>query len=216
MDGVLVDNTAVHVEAFGIFCRRYGATDWEEKLTEAYGMGNEDILRLILPAELIREKGLHALVEEKEAIYRSLYAPTIRPLAGLRELLTALSARRIPCAVGSSGPRANVDFVLDACAIRPFFAAVVDGDCVARCKPDPEIYLTAAARLGLDPAECLVFEDAPAGIESARRAGVGKVVALSTSLPADRLRRTKPDRIIRDFTEIASPEELLNRQTPHP
>ena len=209
MDGVLVDNTAVHVEAFGLFCRRYGVTDWEQKLASAYGMGNDDILRLLLPAGLIRSRGLRALAEEKEALYRSLYAPTIRPVAGLRELLAALHDLGLPCAVGSSGPRANVDFVLDACGVRPYFTAIVDGDRVARCKPDPEIYLSAAAELGVRPSECLVFEDAPAGIESARRAGVGRIVALATSLPAEELRASAPDRIIADFTETGSLEELL-------
>lgn len=202
MDGVLVDNTRVHVDAFGIFCRRYGVEDWERKLSAAFGMGNDDIMRLILPENILREKGLPALAAEKEAIYREIYAPAIRPVAGLAELLARLRAADIPCAVGSSGPRANVDFVLDTCGIRTYFAAIVDSDQVKRCKPDPEIYRTAAAKLGLDPAECLVFEDAEAGIESARRAGAGRIVALATTLSREKLRRTAADRVIGDFTEI--------------
>ncbi len=96
---------------------------------------------------------------------------------------------------------ANVDFVLDGCGIRDSFEAVVAGDRVRRCKPDPEIYLTAAAALGLAPAECIVFEDAEAGIVAGKRAGM-KVVALSTTFPADFLRDTAADLIVADFTQV--------------
>lgn len=87
MDGTLVDNTPVHIRAFEIFCERYGIRDWKEKLGQAYGMGNDDIMRLIMPAEVIREKGLAALAEEKESIYREIYAPEIVPMPGLTDLL---------------------------------------------------------------------------------------------------------------------------------
>ena len=82
MDGTLVDNTPVHIRAFEIFCERYGIRDWKEKLGQAYGMGNDDIMKLIMPAEVIREKGLAALAEEKESIYREIYAPEIVPMPG--------------------------------------------------------------------------------------------------------------------------------------
>ena len=189
MDGTLVDNTLAHMRAFEIFCARYGVTGWKEKLSQAFGMGNDDIMRLIMPAELIRERGLASLAEEKEAIYREIYAPEIRPVKGLVPLLESLRAAGVRCAVGSSGCRANVDFVLEKCRIGEFFDARISGDRVTRCKPDPEIYLTAAAALGMAPADCVVCEDAKAGIESARRAGVGRVVALATTLPREVLER---------------------------
>lgn len=209
MDGVLVDNTQAHVRAFALFCERYGVTDWRGKLATAYGMGNDDIMRRILPPELIRERGMQRLGEEKEAIYREIYAPEIRPVAGLCELLHALRACGLRCAVGSSGPKANVDFVLERCGIADCFDARICGDEVRRCKPDPEIYLKAAAALGLPPACCLVFEDAPAGIESARRAGAGCIVALATSLDRAALEPCAPDRIVRDFTELPDLDTLM-------
>ena len=181
MDGTLVDNTPVHIRAFEIFCERYGIRDWKEKLGQAYGMGNDDIMRLIMPAEVIREKGLAALAEEKESIYREIYAPEIVPMPGLTDLLQRLRNAGIRCAVGSSGCRANVDFVLEKCDIESFFDAKINGDMVTRCKPDPEIYLLAAEGLHLLPADCLVFEDARAGITAARRAGAGRIVALVTT-----------------------------------
>lgn len=210
MDGTLVDNTLAHIRAFEIFCARYGVTGWKEKLSQAFGMGNDDIMRLIMPAELLRERGLASLAEEKEAIYREIYAPEIHPVEGLVPLLESLRAAGVRCAVGSSGCRANVDFVLEECRIGEFFDARISGDRVTRCKPDPEIYLTAAAALGVAPADCVVFEDAKAGIESARRAGVGRVVALATTLPREVLEReTDADVIGTTFADLPGLDRLL-------
>ena len=157
MDGTLVDNTPAHIRAFEIFCDRYGVRNWKERLSQGFGMGNDDIMRLILPEEVIASRGLQALADEKEAIYREIYAPEIRPVAGLRDLLLRLRALGIRCAVGSSGCRANVDFVLEHCGIAGFFDARISGDAVTRRKPDPEIYLKAAEALDVTPGECIVF-----------------------------------------------------------
>lgn len=210
MDGTLVDNSDVHMRAFAIFCTRYGVADWRDKLGQAIGMGNDDIMRLILPEEILREKGLAALAEEKEAIYRELYAPEIKPVEGLVRLLGRLRERGVRCAVGSSGCMKNVDFVLEKCRIGRYFDAMVSGDDVTRCKPDPEIYLAAAAVLGVAPADCVVFEDAKAGIESARRAGTGRVVALATTLPQEVLEaETDADTIIATFADLTDLDALL-------
>ena len=209
MDGTLVDNSPVHVRAFEIFCARYGVEHWREKLAGAFGMGNDEIMRRVMPEEIIRQRGIEALSEEKEAIYREIYAPEIRPVEGLVELLGQLSRAGIRCAVGSSGCKTNVDFVLERCSIGGFFDAKVSGDMVTRCKPDPEIYLTAAAALCVDPSECVVFEDAEAGIEAARRAGAGRIVALTTTLPRETLERTAADTIIDTFADLKDLEALL-------
>ena len=202
MDGVLVDNRDVHIEAFGIFCGRYGVSDWREKMTGMFGMGNDDIMRAVIPAEIVAARGVRALGAEKEAVYREIYAPTIQPVRGLRRFLAALCGAGLKCAVGSSGCAENVEFVLERCDIGRYFAERVSGDMVTRCKPDPEIYLTAAARLGLSPSECVVFEDAKAGIEAARRAGM-KVIALATTLPREVLEReTEADAVVDDYTQL--------------
>lgn len=210
MDGTLVDNTSAHIRAFELFCARYGVEGWQEKLNTVFGMGNDDIMRLIMPEEVVREKGVAVLAEEKEAIYRELYAPEIVPVPGLVELLERLREAGIRCAVGSSGCRKNVDFVLEKCGIGGFFSATVCGDMVTRCKPDPEIYLTAAAALGAEPAECLVFEDAKAGIEAASRAGAGRIVAIATTLDRATLEtETAADVVVDDFRGIVNPATLF-------
>ncbi|MCM1300133.1 MAG: HAD family phosphatase [Alistipes senegalensis] len=210
MDGTLVDNTDVHVRAFEVFGARYGVAGWREKLKSVLGMGNEDIFRRLLPESLILEKGVQALADEKEAIYREIYAPGIVPIAGLVPLLERLRDAGVRCAVGSSGCRANVDFVLEKCGIAEFFEVKICGDMVSHCKPDPEIYSTAVATLGMEPAECLVFEDAVAGIESARRAGIGRIVALATTLGRDELARLQgPSVIVSDYRELQDLRTLL-------
>ena len=208
MDGVLVDNRDVHIEAFGIFCDRYGVKDWRGKMTSMFGMGNDDIMRAVIPADIVAEKGTWNLGLEKEAIYREIYAPTIEPVRGLREMLRALCEAGVRCAVGSSGCAENVEFVLERCGIGEYFAERISGDMVTRCKPDPEIYLTAAARLGLPASECVVFEDAKAGIEAARRAGM-KVVALATTLTREVLEsETGADKVVDDYTQLTAADVI--------
>ena len=102
MDGVLVDNSAIHCRAFDIMTKRYGVAFDTSNMSYYFGRGNEEILRGVLPAEIVDRVGVPALAAEKEAIYREIYAPSIRPVDGLVELLTALKAAAIPCAVGSS------------------------------------------------------------------------------------------------------------------
>lgn len=209
MDGTLVDNSAVHVRAFELFCNRYGVKDWRTKLEKAFGMGSDDIMRMLLPEEVIRERGLQALGDEKEEIYRTIYAPEIAPVKGLKELLELLRKAGIRCAVGSSGCRQNVEFVLSSCKIEEFFEVKVSGDMVSRCKPEPEIYLTAAKALGVKPEECIVFEDARAGFEAARRAGAGSIVAIATTLPSEViLNEQLADVVVEDFLKITSIEQL--------
>ena len=201
MDGVLVNNLEVHRAAFAEFFRRYGVERSFEELSRVFGKGNDDIMGELMPREVVERVGIRELGHEKEAIYREIYAPTITPQPGLLTFLDECEAEGLKCAVGSSGYRANVDFVLDKCNIERYFDYAVAGDEVTRCKPDPEIYLTAAAKLGLRADECVVFEDAEAGIEAAKRAGM-RVVALATTFNRDFLETTDADYIIDDFRGI--------------
>lgn len=201
MDGVLVNNLEVHRAAFAEFFRRYGVERSFDELSRVFGKGNDDIMGELMPRDIVERVGIRELGYEKEAIYRELYAPIITPQPGLLEFLAESEREGLRCAVGSSGYRANVDFVLDKCHIERYFEAAVAGDEVTRCKPDPEIYLTAAAKLGLKAEECIVFEDAEAGIEAAKRAGM-KVVALATTFSREFLATTDADLIINDFRDI--------------
>lgn len=202
MDGVLVNNLEIHRQAFAEFFRRYGVERTFDELSRVFGKGNDDIMGELMPADVVERVGIRQLGYEKEAIYREIYAPIITPQPGLLAFLAECESEGLRSAVGSSGYKVNVDFVLDKCNIRRYFEATVAGDEVTRCKPDPEIYLTAAAKLGLAPCECVVFEDAEAGIEAAKRAGM-KVVALATTFDREFLATTDADMIIGDFRDIS-------------
>lgn len=202
MDGVLVDNMSIHFKAFAAMAERYNLTAEEGvDFSHLNGRGNDDIINALFPPHIVAAKGVEALAQEKEALYREIYAPTIAPVAGLSQLLEALHQKGIRCAVGSSGPKLNVDFVLERCHIEPYFEVRISGDMVTQCKPNPEIFLTAASHLGIAPEECLVFEDARAGIAAAKAAGM-KVIALTTTHTRDQLTSAEPDIIVKDFTEV--------------
>ncbi|MFR9524200.1 MAG: HAD family phosphatase [Rikenellaceae bacterium] len=205
MDGVLVDNMPIHIEAFAVFCERYGGHDnWEEVINSSVGMGNDEILQKMMPQDVIAKYGTAELGRIKEAIYREIYAGRIQPVAGLVELLEEFKSRGIKCAVGSSGCKENVEFVLRECGIGDYFDALIYSDLVTRCKPDPEIYQLAIQKLGLEASEVLIFEDATSGIKAAKAAGAGKIIALSTTLTPEVLATEGGiDRIVADFSEVA-------------
>jgi beta-phosphoglucomutase family hydrolase len=194
MDGVLIDNAHFHERAFAEYFSRFGT----KLAPEMYGRGNEELMAELFPNE---SKERHReLADGKEAYYRQIYAPHIQPVTGLVDLLEELKKDdNIRIAVGSSAPEENINFVLDTLQIRDYFDTVVIAAMVQRAKPAPDIYLKASELLDVKPDKCLVFEDALAGVEAARTAGM-KVVGVATSLPKERLSHT--DRIINDFTEI--------------
>ncbi|MDR0337621.1 MAG: HAD family phosphatase [Planctomycetaceae bacterium] len=197
MDGVLVDNAHFHKRAFVEYFSEYGTT-----LTpEMYGRSNEDLMVELFPNE--SEERHREFANGKEAYYRQIYEPHIKPVAGLVSFLQELKSNNIPVAVGSSAPVENIDFVLDKLKIRNYFDVVVVAAMVRRAKPAPDIYLKSAELLKMEPKNCLVFEDALAGIEAARSAGM-KVVGVATSLPKEKL--TETNKIINDFTEITVAE----------
>jgi beta-phosphoglucomutase family hydrolase len=212
MDGVLVDNMTVHEEAFAEIARRYGVKIDTREIVGLAGKGNDEIFGATFPAEIVQKVGSARLGEEKEAIYREIYAPRLTATAGLVPFLESLKAAGIKIAVGTSAIRANMDFVFDGLGIRKYFDAVVNADMVTRCKPDPEIYLTALRLLGISADECLVFEDATAGIEAAHAAGIG-VVAIASTLPASTL-ETQPGVVmtVKDFTELTAATIMVNEK----
>ena len=201
MDGVLVNNLEIHRQAFAEFFRFYGVERTFDELNRVFGRGNDDIMGELMPRDVVERVGIRELGYQKEAIYRRIYAPIIEPQPGLINFLADAEREGLRSAVGSSGYRVNVDFVLDKCNIARHFSAIVAGDEVTNCKPHPEIYLTAAAKLGLKPSECVVFEDAEAGIEAAHSAGI-KVVALATTFDREFLAKTDADVIVDDFRDV--------------
>lgn len=180
-DGVVVDSSAHHERSWEILAAKRGLHLPADHFKRGFGKKNNVIIPDLGwatdPAEV------DALAHEKEEIYRSLVREKgIEPLPGVRALLESLHAGQIPCAIGSSTERANLDCLLDLMDLRRFFRVIVSGEEVVHGKPDPSIFLLAAERLGAAPADCAVIEDALVGIEAAKRAGMS-VLAVATTNP---------------------------------
>ncbi len=201
MDGVVVDNHKYHFKAWMAFSKKYNFELNEKIYREQYnGKTNADLFHMIFGN--ISQEEMKRYADEKEGMYKELYAPDMKAHKGLIEFLEFLQKKRIKIALGTSAPTENVDFVLDSLKLRKYFEVIVDGPQVERGKPDPQVYLLCALKLGLDPKECVVFEDALLGLEAGERAGC-KIVAVATSHEAYEL-KGKTDLIIHDFTEARS------------
>jgi len=189
MDGVIVDSNPFHKIAFQQFLAQYQIVLSDEELkTHVYGKTNQEGMPYIFKKELAADE-LLALSDEKEALFREIYRKDIRPIEGMVPFLQLLQALRVPTAVGTSAPSANLHFILDSLEIRPYFDALLDSTFVTRGKPDPEIYLKAARALQMPADRCIVIEDSLAGVQAGLNAGM-KVIGITTTHTAEELNHT--------------------------
>jgi len=180
MDGVIVDNYLYHIDAWGEFCKRHGLNFEVEDFTRKYfGKNNNDILQALFGKSLSSTE-IDMLGEEKEAIYRELYQPYIKPLDGLLDFMRELRIQGGKIAIASSAPQSNINFVVEKICINEYIDVSVNGNMVRLGKPSPDIFLKAAELLRIQPEKCLVFEDSFSGIQAAINAGM-QVVALATT-----------------------------------
>lgn len=201
LDGTVVDNCRYHVQAWRAFSSRLGNALSETQILAWMGATNRTYQERILGRPVTADEA-RRLEDEKEALYRQLYAPHLALAPGLRALLDAAREQGVVCAVASGAPRQNIDFVLDGLALRGDFACVVDAAMYARGKPAPDCFLAAAGCLGVAPADCLVFEDATGGVRAARAAGM-RVVAITATVPRADLAAAGADLVIDSFDEVA-------------
>ena len=206
MDGVIVDSNPAHKIALKQFCKKYGKDLSEEELREKiYGRRNQDwLVKIFGPMENDR---LRSFADEKEELFREIYANDIEPVPGLPDFLRRLEDESLPCAIATSAPRSNVDFTLEKTGLARYFSTILDDSFVKEGKPHPDIYLKTAKALNFDPANCVVFEDSLAGVISARDAGC-KVIGVTTTHTREELDGT--DLIINDFRGL-DPKELISR-----
>ncbi len=182
LDGTLIDSAALHAESWHLLAAEQSLEldpDWFQR---TFGRANRDIIPEMtgraMPADEIA-----AWSDRKEELYRGLAAQSLVLFDGARQLLDDLAAAGWRLGIGSSTPRANLDFSLPLLGIDDRIEATVGMEEVSRHKPEPDTFLEVARRLGVAPERCLVFEDAPAGIQAARRGGM-KGVAVTTHHPA--------------------------------
>lgn len=182
-DGVIVDSSRRHQESWERLAEEEGKALSDGYFYAGFGMKNDVIIPDILgwsgnPEEIRR------LSLRKEELYRRIVREKgIELLDGVRPWLETLYEQRIPCVIASSTHRPNIEQALEITNLGAFFTDLVTAEDVVRGKPDPEVFLYAARKVGKSPADCIIFEDAPVGIEAAHRAGM-MVIGISTTHPA--------------------------------
>ena len=201
MDGVLVNNSRFHREAWRRLAREEGfALTDPEFWRQAIGRPVEEAVPRILGRPVPPEEA-NRLARRKTALYHELADGHTEPVPGVVEFIRALAVAGVPRALATSAVADSAARILEGLGLAGAFTVQVTAGHVRRGKPDPEVYLTAAARLGVLPATCVVFEDAVVGVEAARRAGMA-VVGLTTAHAAAELREAGAAWTVPDFTGL--------------
>ena len=180
MDGVLVDSYAAHFQSWKSAAKRYGLEMREADFKATFGRTTRDIIRHLW-AEKFDESKIAEFDAAKEADYREILKAKLPVMAGAEELIAALNKAGFKLAIGSSGPKENIAVVKEGLKHGNFFEATTNGSEVKHGKPDPEVFSLCAKKIGIDPKKCAVIEDAPAGVEAARRAGMFSIGLLGTA-----------------------------------
>ena len=207
MDGVLVASGPAHAASWRLVARRDGLEISDADFKKQFGRPSRDIVRTIW-GEQTSDANVTRIDDAKEAAYRDLVRGMVPLTIGVRETLHGLRAAGLKLAIGTSGPRENVELVLQESRLAPLFDAVVTGFDVLHGKPAPDCFLLAAQRIGLPANACVVVEDAPVGIQAALAAEM-KCIALVGTHPAERLAESHPTQIVQHLKEITA--ELVRR-----
>jgi len=198
MDGTLVDNMAFHSQALiEVTKRRLGIELTAERVERDFaGVKNAEALEIITGRPMSAAE-TELWSEEKDVLYRTLYGPHLSLVPGAKRFLERLRREGLGVAIASAAPKGNRDFVLDGLGLHGLFDQVIGQEHAAKGKPAPDLFLAAASRLGVEPARCLVFEDAVNGVLGALAAGMQAVGVTTVCAPAELLeagaRWTLPD-----------------------
>ncbi|MET3183967.1 UNVERIFIED_ORG: beta-phosphoglucomutase-like phosphatase (HAD superfamily) [Variovorax guangxiensis] len=202
MDGTMIDSMPWHARSWVEFAQNHGVKlDVSEILARTTGRTGTESMRELFEREL-SDAECQAMVHEKEEIYRALFHDNFTEVAGFTAFAKAAVARGLKVAVGTAGDRHNIEFAMSRLKMDPLPLAIVGGDEGFSGKPTPAIFLEAARRIGVAPERCIVFEDAPFGIEAARRGGMRAVAVCSTHTAAE-LAGPHVIAAVRDYDELA-------------
>jgi beta-phosphoglucomutase len=207
VDGTLVDTAELHFQAWLEVCREHGRDFSRAEFAATFGRRNPEIIRQLF-GDRFSEAEISALGERKEELYRAAARRGVGLLPGVAALMEGLSREGFRQAVGSSAPHANLELILELTGIGRYLGAVVGAEDTTRGKPDPQVFLVAAGKLGVEPARCVVFEDAPAGVEAARAGGMRCVaVRFVPHHSEESLRQAGADLVVGSLEEV-SPAEI--------
>ena len=179
MDGVIADTAVPHFRSWQFAFSKQGIDFSEQDFRNVFGQRNDLIVRKMMGQD-ISQKVINSVSEDKENFFRAEVVKDLRLFPGVLELLKLLKEHGIASAVGSSAPLENVNVILNGLKIEDYFQAVVFGLEVKEGKPNPEVFLTAARKLGVKPSDCIVMEDAIAGVSAAKKAGMACIAVTNT------------------------------------
>jgi beta-phosphoglucomutase len=208
LDGTLVDSADFHWQSWRDAMAAEGREITHDEFLESFGQRNDRILRHWLGPEA-DDALIERIGSRKEERYRELIrANGIAPLPGAAEWVRRLAEEGWRQAIASSAPLENVQVVLEALKLRDYFGAIASAEDVRHGKPDPEVFLVAASRLEVEPARSIVVEDAPAGVEAARRGGMRSIGVQRGGEPLT------ADIVVKSLADLAPGafSELLERQ----
>lgn len=180
LNGTIVDDMAYHKKVwYHVLVNELGAKmSFEQVAAEMYGK-NSELLDRVFGKGAFSPEQVSEIEMAKERKYQEIYRPHMKPIDGLIEFLDGALAAGIPMGIGSAAIPFNINFVLDELHIRKYFTSIVSAFDVPVSKPNPAVFLKGAAELGVEPGDCIVFEDAPKGVEAAANAGM-RAVAITT------------------------------------
>ncbi len=187
MDGVLADTAPHHLLAWQETFAKRGINFTEADFKRGFGIRNDAIIKNTLGEQVTPEE-IEAIAREKEATFRRIIGKDIKPLPGALELVKALDEGGIRMAIASSTTIENIHLIVGSLGIADYFKAVITGHDVTEGKPSPQVFLLAAQRIGAEPKNCIVIEDAVAGVKAAKSAGM-YCVAVSNSHPQEKLKQ---------------------------
>lgn len=209
MDGTMIDSMPWHAQSWLAFAQRHGiAIELDDLMRRTTGRNGAECMRELFQREL-DEAEAWALIHEKEVLYRDMFAPVFAEVAGFKAFCAQSLARGLKMGVGTAGDKHNIAFAFSHLQLPHTPHAVVGGDEGLPGKPEPAIFLEAARRMDVPAHACIVFEDAPFGIEAARRAGMRAVAVCSTHTP-EQLAGPHVVAAVRDYHELMDSKFLEN------
>ena len=209
MDGTMINSMPYHAESWVTFAQRHGLTvDMDDLMRRTTGRTAAECMVELFQRD-IPQAEVAVLIAEKEDLYRRLFAPVFSEVEGFKAFSEQALARGLKFGIGTAGDQHNIAFAFSHLKMNATPHAVVGGDEGLPGKPEPAIFLEAARRMNTPAAACIVFEDAPFGIEAARRAGMLAVAICSTHTPAQ-LAGPHVVASVRDYTELLNSKFLEN------
>ena len=201
MDGTMIDSMPYHARSWVAFAEQHGLRiDVAELLRRTTGRTGAECMELLF-GRVMQEQERWELIHQKETIYRELFGPVFAEVPGFKAFSAQAMAGGLKVGVGTAGDKHNIAFAFSRLLMDVMPHAVVGGDEGLPGKPEPAIFLEAARRIGIPARTCIVFEDAPFGIEAARRAGM-RAVAVCTSHTAEQLAGPHVIASIKNYNEL--------------